>query len=276
MSMLLSENFYWLLKNKVFWITVCLTGFFQAAMVYDRYHINKLSEFETYTLNDAVFEFLPFLGFVFAVFITLFLGRENSDGTIRNKIIAGHKRECVYLSNFIICIVGITVMYGVYTVVGFIGVPLLGKWQGGAENYILYVLAGLFICAAFAAIFTMISMLVTNVPIAVVLSVIVALVMVFFSSMIYQQLCQAEFTREFIKMSASGAEYGPEIPNPAYVSGVRRQVYAFLGEFLPSGQGILAANGELTKPFVNIAYSALLTAGINLAGIFAFKRKDLK
>jgi len=276
MSKLLSANFYRLLKDKAFWTAVCLAGFFQAAMVYDRYHINKISEFETYTLNDAVFEFLPFLGFVFAVFITLFLGRENSEGTIRNKIIAGHKRENIYFSNFITCLLGVIVMYGVYTVFGFIGIPLLGKWQGGADHYILYVLVGLFVCVAFASIASMISMLVTNVPIAVVLSVIVALVMVFLSSAIYQMLCQAEFTREFVKMSESGAEYGPEIPNPAYVSGIRRKIFAFLGEFLPSGQSILAANGELTKPFVNIAYSVLLSIAVNAVGIFTFKKKDLK
>lgn len=41
-------------------------------------------------------------------------------------------------------------------------------------------------------------------------------------------------------------------------------------------KNILIANDEITKPVLNIVYSALLTVGINLAGDFVFRKKDLK
>lgn len=276
MNKLLTANFYRLKKDKIFWLIAAVTLILQLSMVWNRCHANQISQFESYTLNDAVFELLPFISFVFAVFISLFLCREYSEGTIRNRLIAGHKRESVYLSNFITCLTGALIIYVLFIIAGFAGIPFLGKWQGGADNFALYILVGTFVCTVFASIFTMISMLVTNGPITVVLSITVALVMLISSSMMYQMLGQPEFTREFISMSIDNVEFGPEIPNPAYVSGIKRELFGFFGEFLPTGQGILLANGEITHPFFNIAYSAMFSIAVNTIGIFIFKKKDLK
>ena len=43
------------------------------------------------------------MGLVAAVFISLFVGSEYSDGTIRNKLVVGHSRMRIYLANLIVC-----------------------------------------------------------------------------------------------------------------------------------------------------------------------------
>ncbi|MEG0494561.1 MAG: ABC transporter permease, partial [Clostridia bacterium] len=53
---------------------------------------------------DQIFFFQAvIIGLVSPLFCGLFLGTEYSDGTMRNKLIVGQKREKIYLSSFIVC-----------------------------------------------------------------------------------------------------------------------------------------------------------------------------
>ena len=66
------------------------------------------------------------------------------------------------------------------------------------------------------------------------------------------------------------------VPNPAYLTGIKRAVYEFLNDFLPVNQAIQCAGMGITNPL----RFALCDLGISLASIFAglglFARKDLK
>ncbi len=80
-----------------------------------------------------------------------------------------------------------------------------------------------------------------------------------------------------MELTAAGVVQAAEPqPNPFYIGGVQRKVYEFLLQFLPTGQGILLANEEITHPVLNLIYSAVLTVTINICGIFAFKKKEIK
>ena len=49
---------------------------------------------------DSRYLLFPFLsGILLSVFCALFVGAEHSDGAMRNKLAAGHRRGTVYLSN---------------------------------------------------------------------------------------------------------------------------------------------------------------------------------
>lgn len=157
------------------------------------------------------------------------------------------------------------------------GVPFFGFWQGGIKNFFIKILLCVFITATFTAILTLISMLSQNKAITVVITIIACLVITILSSTIYNVLQEAEFTREFISLSADGkVVFGDEIPNPAYVSGVERKIDEWLLQFLPAGQSILIANEEITNPFMNIVYSVIFTIIANVCGVLAFRKKNLK
>lgn len=281
MSKLLSANFNRLKRDKIFWITLiamlAITAFstvcqgISAVKYQDLDPDNNLMSF-----NACYFNFMPIVGIFYAVFISLFLGTEYSEGTIRNKIVLGHTRTNIYLANFITCLAADIIIYCAMLIGGLAALPYLGGWQGGAASLLVNILIGLFLTVALTSILTMLSMLSTNKAITAVASIILVFALMVIASAFYNSLSEVEFTREFISISADGqVEFGDEIPNPAYVSGFRRKLYEFLVAFLPTGQGILVANQEIHFPF-EIIYSTIITVAVNICGVFAFRKKDLK
>lgn len=101
MSKLLSANFMRLKKDKFFWIGIIFmfaAGVLYPTMIYR--DVQKTGIINT--VDDAFCGCTLFIGVVMAVFCSLFIGTEYSDGTIRNKIAIGHTRTALYLSNAIV------------------------------------------------------------------------------------------------------------------------------------------------------------------------------
>lgn len=279
MTKLLSANLSRLLRDKIFWIATAVMLALSAYTIIDNGITikNFADENNAENLNSVYFNLLPMIIFVYSVFISLFIGTEYSDGTIRNKIVIGHSRLNIYLANYITCFLGAMIILAAMLIGNAFGVPYFGYWQGGIKDYIITIFVCIFITAALTAILTFVSMLSSNKAMTVVISMVVSIVLVIVASAIYNQLAEVEFTREFVSLSADGTvELGPEIKNPAYVSGWRRSAYTYFLQLFPTGQSILIANEELTKPFINMLYSAAFAAVINIGGIFAFRKKNLK
>ena len=282
MSKLLSAAFFRLKKDKVFWIVtlsmfllsvfIMVDNGMQAVKYPDPDAENNLAG-----LNFCYFNFMPAIGLFYAVFISLFIGTEYSDGAIRNKIVIGHNRADIYLSNFVVCFAGSLVIYTAYLLGGLVGIPFFGMWQNGIWNFFLFILLGIFMTSALTAVLTLLCMMSTNKAVTAVLSIVLCLFLMIAGSIIYNGLFEPETVREFISVSADGTvQYGDEIMNPAYVSGAQRKIYEFLLQFLPTGQGILMANDEITRPLLNLVYSVIITVLTNVCGVFLFRKKDLK
>lgn len=281
MSKLLSANFNRLKRDKIFWITLiamlAITAYsaISSAIAATKYQDLNADNNITY-LNSCYFNLMPIVGIFYAVFMSLFLGTEYSEGTIRNKIVLGHTRTNIYLANFITCLAGNIVIYCAMLVGGLAAVPYLGGWQGGAASLLANILIGLFLTFALTAFLTMLSMLSTNKAITAVAAILLAFGLMVAASAFYNILQEPEFTRDFVSISADGnVVFGDEKPNPAYISGIKRKIYEFLVIFLPTGQGILMANQEIHFP-IEIIYSSIITVAVNICGVFAFRKKDLK
>ena len=105
MRKLLSANFARLGKDKVFWITAVAVFISSLVTIFNSSGSADLMISSGYpvTLDDYFFNHAPMMGLYYAVFISLFLGTEYSDGTIRNKLAVGHRRLDVYLANYMTC-----------------------------------------------------------------------------------------------------------------------------------------------------------------------------
>lgn len=279
MTKLLSANFSRLMRDKMFWLVTAFIFILSAFMITK--NGMSVSDIDTEnnvkTLNAVYFNILPIISFFYAVLISFFIGTDYSDGTIRNKIVIGHSRTDIYFANYITCFTGSLVILTAMLIGCSFGVPFFGYWQGGIKAYLLVALLCVLITAVLTAILTMISMLFSNKAITVVLTIAVSLALVLIASSIYNVLLEPEFSSDFVSLSADGeAVFGPEKPNPAYVTGWERKIDEWLLQFLPTGQSILITNEEITNPLINILYSVLLTAAVNICGVLAFRKKDLK
>lgn len=162
MSKLLSANFIRLKKDKFFWsglVFMLAAGIFFPVMRY-------MDMRQTQTINridNGFFGCALFIGIVMAVFCSLFIGTEYSEGTIRNKIIIGQKRGTVYLSNFITCsLVSVVMCMAFFIPYLCIGIPLLGFFEMDIKIVLLFAVTVLMTAIVFSSIFTLISMLNNN------------------------------------------------------------------------------------------------------------------
>lgn len=126
MNKLLSANFFRLRKNKCFWGSLAFMFVIGIASPLLRYRDMKQSGYIN-NLDNGFFMCALFIGIILAVFCSLFIGTEHNDGTIRNKIIVGQKRETIYLSNMVTCsIIAITMCIVFFVPYLSVGIPLLG------------------------------------------------------------------------------------------------------------------------------------------------------
>lgn len=82
----------------------------------------------------------------FSFFVGLFMGNENEDGILRNKVIAGHTQMEIYISNYITLLVAMLVMLVCWMVGAVLGGVSIGK------EILVYSVVAIFYNAAFIAI----------------------------------------------------------------------------------------------------------------------------
>ena len=95
--------------------------------------------------------------------------------------------------------------------------------------------------AALTALFTLVGMNVSGKAASAVASLLLALGLLLAAGMLFSSLSQPEMTSG-VTVTADGMSMTDPMPNPSYVGGMRREVYTFLMDALPTGQGLLMAN----------------------------------
>ena len=271
MLKLLRANFSRLWRSKELWL--CAGG----AFVFSAAFLLKLpASPEDGTALDEVFgQVFPFLPLLYAAFLSLFLGVEYQDGTLRNKIVTGHARWKVYAASLLSGIAGCWVILLGWLLSAPIGALKFGWFIAPAAGLALELAVALGIAAALAAILTLLGMLLPNRAAAAVLAMLLALGLLLLGSVFYNALCEPEYLSGMV-FTANGLEMGESQPNPNYISGTLRTVFQFLVDTLPTGQSILLANQELGRPGLSLAASAAIALLCSGCGILAFRRKDMK
>ena len=124
MRNLLAANLLRLRKNKLFWGLLAFSAGFGALVAFNYY---EMSQIEPITLDGAFFIYPMTACILTAVFIPLFLGREYSDSTIRNKVSAGCSRFLVYAANLLTAAAASLLFCAAHMIaVTVVGTPLIG------------------------------------------------------------------------------------------------------------------------------------------------------
>lgn len=220
---------------------------------------------------------ISYLGILFSIFCSLFIGTEYSDGVIRNKIMVGALRRNIYMANFITCMISSIATYLLCFLTGCIlAIPMFGPPVLPLPQLFLLLLDGILVCTTFAAIYNFIAMTLSNKTHAAIVCILLGILLLAISAYLLNALQQPEMV-ESVEIITSGME--PEVVltnNPHYVTGFQRSLYEFLNDFLPTGQGIQINQLTVAHPFRLAACSVVIILGMNLAGLYFFERKDIK
>lgn len=279
MRKLLSAGFARLWKNKIFWAgQILISGVIVLAMV-SNYRQQQYYDF-TYTSDTFIPGCYMFIGCFTAVFAALFLGTEYSDGTIRNKLIAGHGRIDVYLSSLLLTITASLLVCAVSTLVSLaVAIPLFGP-PVNLPLLLLKIALGSLLVLSFAALFTLLAMLIHNKALLSITAVLTFFLLLFAALFVMQRLEEPEYITGQYSMAINGELVQEDpVPNPSYLRGTKRAVYEFLQDFLPTGQTFLLTQGDGSgspaHPLRMALCSLLLALANTLGGILAFRRKDI-
>lgn len=279
MNNLIHAELYRLIKNKLFGTISIVFAVFASAMRLYVYFVGKKTDAENISTDVGIFGFVILIGIAMAVFCSIFIGTEHSDGTIRNKLIVGHTRISVYLSKLIVCFLAGIVFDVTYIIFSLgIGMPLSGFIKQDAKAFFSMLAIILMLTLAYTSIFVFIAMVMHNKAGTAVISLIIAFMLIFISSAVTSMLNEPESYDAYSYTENGETHYEPAMKNPNYLTGTKKQFVEFLYDFLPGCQTMRLA-GATQDPDYNWIlsfYSGIIFIYMTVSGIVIFRKKDIK
>ena len=273
---LLSANLLRLKKNNAFWGAIGVSFGLALATVIDVYRVAQTFGGTT-SVDAELFKYAAFIGILAAELIPLFFGTEYSNGAIRNKLIVGQSRLSIYFANLITGFAACVLCSAAYMLGCMaLGIPLLGWFTQPPALLFTALIGSLLMMAAFCAIFTFVTMNCAKKSTSVVICLLGTFAAFIWAFVIHSMLEAPEFIQGY-EMSVNGQVVNavPE-PNPNHLTGLKREVYQFLFDLLPSGQSIQYCSLVLSDPVRLMGLAAAVCVVFTGAGAALFRRKDLK
>lgn len=293
MSRLLSANFARLFKSGIFRLALAANVVFGVYLDVERYfdikrnpdyymELGEMELGERFLCADGIaFSCWMFLMIVVAVIIGSFVGTEYSDGTIRNKLMVGHKRSTIYLTNFIVCAAaGLILHIELLAVILGLGKFLFTASYMSVGEIISYTLSGCLTMIALSAILVFITMLIHNKAAGSVTVLIMVMLLIFAAAHIDDRIDAPEYYSG-LTVVAIDDEGMPvlekeETKNQNYLEGTKRQVYQILYDALPACQFVQIQWENADRIPIMAAYSLGIIAVFTGGGLLLFRKKNLK
>lgn len=274
MIRLLNAGFTRLRKNKAFWLLTIFSIGLALFMIYTQYSDMKKYE-EVIEAEQLMLNYATIIGIVIAIFTSLFLGVEYSDGAIRNKISIGHKRINIYLSNLAITSITSLFSYILFMIViAIVGIPLFGTITMPMLT-LLKLIGCIFVTIiAYSSIFTFTAMMISNKTITAIVSIMLVLGLMIFSVTSLNILSAQEYIQS--GSLVDGEMQFQKERNPRYPSEDERKVHQILIDINPAGQMFQIAGRVAPNLKVLPLYSLGIIVIFTGAGLVLFKKKELK
>jgi ABC-type transport system involved in multi-copper enzyme maturation permease subunit len=257
MRNLLSAELYRFRRNPIGWILLvaaALTGVIYGVSAYDG------------TFDDM---FVVPLFVLQAIFISLSIGKEYADGTIRNKIIAGKTKTVIFFSKLVMSM-AVSVMMTVAFLIPCVSILSVNAFSHIPNQILLWVLVGFFLLnLVWAVIFTFVSTLISVKGVSGVVNLVLIIAVMFGAYQLESITSQPEFTvsetysevpmnAEEIEQAIRGTYPGSystsidgngavtyskfvitekeQLPNPRYIKEPINSILRGVDVALPSGQ----------------------------------------
>lgn len=198
MSRLFSANMMRLWKSRIFRLgEFFMVGY--ALFVYYSAGSNIASGGPIDNWNLYFYNGLLTSGIVMAVFVSVFLGVEYSDGTVRNKLMVGHRRKDVYLVNFVTCLLAGLMMCATYYLSAiFFGCLLIGRETLQIQDIGVGIFSSILIFMVYAAIFVLVEMLDKNKVRTMAINIVGAMLILMIGMVCYAEIVGHSDTAGFM------------------------------------------------------------------------------
>ena len=194
MRKLITANFHRFSKDRFSWCVLGIVVILSLGNVF-----NSVGSFETMaasgyavSLDEYYFNQAPLIGAFLALLISMFLGTEFSEGTIRNKLCIGHKRDEIFLSNFISCAFASIVLTVVWLLSSGLLFGLIGPLEMEVSKFIGCIFVAVGFAVSFAALYTVIGSLSSNKAMTIIYTFAVFIILVMAASALYDRLSEPE------------------------------------------------------------------------------------
>lgn len=276
MRKLLRANFSRLRHDRAFWLLMTLMAFFGISMsIVNAVHARQ--DGEIWVMDYTLLIYIILAPILNAVLVALFIGNDYSSGTMRNKLIAGHRRGCIYLADLLVCCcAGICLCLAFFLPQAGLGLLLKGELNVVPTALLAYIGMSFALILAFTALFTLIAMLCQNKAHTTAGCILLAFALLFAGVYISSTLDEPEYLSAYSFTENGVTVDEPEQKNPYYISGTKRQVYEFLLDLLPGGQVIQISEMGAQKPAMLVLYDGLILLLVTGFGMIFFRRRDLR
>lgn len=288
MYKLLNASFSRLRKNKIFLGLVILTLIIAAFMLISEY-LDKVKYSSVFgissnTTDILLTNFINIVGFFIAIFTSLFVGAEYSDGTIRNKIVAGHSRKNIYLSNLIVSIVvGLILEFIYLIIISIVAIPVFGAIQMSYSQFLLILLDMIMIIIVYSSIFNFIALICSNITISTVTSLLLILIMFVIDMFLSPTANSTEYEKKNQIMDEQGNVTYEVVKNEDYPGKLIQTTCKTIINFNPVSQAIEISGNKIDineEDLKDIKVFSLYSLGVIIVitgiGIYLFNRKELK
>ncbi len=273
MKRLLKADFYHLRKSRLTLIALILAVAFPLLTVLLFSGIRAIGELDGNEAGDlllnanyvigSVFSFTNNLGLVIPVFAGIIVCLDYSNGTLRNKVIAGNRRSSVYLSHLIVSMlfcVGVIVLYAILTVaLALIFFPFHWDPSLNLGTEVLYfVLYGIMSFAFIATVSTMLALIFRSIAPTIIVTILFSMVLLIFNSVI--MLIDYEPIRYIVYLIPT---FGANFFNLNDFN-----ILGILSQTTDASRGVIFAEGMLSYLFFGTIHT--------LIGLLVFRKRDLR
>ena len=275
MRKLITACFSQLWKEKLFWLVFAFMSIGSVCCNWLNY--NEVINPRIY-LEDVLFSMLPMSCFVFALFISMRLGTEFEEHTIRNKLVVGYHRTQVYFAEYITCMVASIILLGIMLLFSMsFGLLLSLEFQSDWYELVFLLFCCAMIVSVFSAIYVGISMNVGSKAISLVVSIVFVFAILLLASFCINALEEEPTAYSNITITVEdGVQFGDLIENPAYVDGTQRTVYELIADILPTGQTIQLHNLDFERAARWPVFSLMMLVIATVGGYIPFRKRDIR
>lgn len=277
MTNLLKANFYKMKKNKFIWIASILSVI--VAIYYIRDNYNIYHDFLSYVnINSLIFNYLPIFIIVSSILISTLLGFDYSNGSIKNKIVVGHSRLKIYISNLISTYLIILTIYLIYVLIICLSGIFLFKNLTFNLKFLLNIIILFSIILSYTSISVFITMTINNDIVSPVLNVLNSFILIIISFILLSVLSEPKYLHsdDGIYINDVGIEV-IDTENPMYIKGNKRTIYEVIVNILPTGEAFQKSRDRDidNNSYQILSYSLSFIIITNVLGIYLFYNKEL-